>query len=211
MKHLSLSLIYKTTGTVEHKEIVYEWCIECFFFYRPFMWVSIFAVHLKAGLFLGFISKLIDLYFFIVRRPAELLFNADWISFSIRGKQHLRQWKWLWMSWSIPHSPFYLCSLSCLLPTFWPLFPLLPFTFCFAASLCSLQGLSCYFVYEYAYVYFINAWYSYMLIAPLLPKAFETLPSFSLSFLFPSSSACTWAPTWGPGNKCWCVSWDWPR
>lgn len=54
---------------------------------------------------------------------------------------------------------------------------------------------------------------NFMLIAPLLPRLVRSLslPSFSLSFLFPSSSAGTWAATWGPCDKCWCVRWVWPR
>lgn len=47
----------------------------------------------------------------------------------------------------------------------------------------------------------------FMLIAPLLPS--QTF--VSANFLSPTSSAGTWAATWGPGDKCWCVSRVWPR
>lgn len=58
------------------------------------------------------------------------------------------------------HSPQSL-FISALYPVYFLHFDFLSLllsTLCFAPSLCSVQGRSCYFAYVCAYVYFINAW-----------------------------------------------------
>lgn len=89
----------------------------------------------EADLFIGCISMLIDLYCLWSIGLLGCCSMVIEFCFSVRGKQHLRQEKCLWMSWSISQSPCYSCSLSSLPATFWLLLPLLASTLCFVAYL----------------------------------------------------------------------------
>lgn len=52
----------------------------------------------------------------------------------------------------------------------------------------------------------------FMYLFPLFQDLSDLcLCHISLSLLSPTSSAGTWAPTWRPGPKCWCVSRLWTR
>lgn len=80
-----------------------------------------------------------------------------------------------------------------------------PTHFCVFASFYSLQGPAllyhlCMFK-KCMTAFYVN--YS--------PTARTSQTFVSVIFLSPPSSAGTWAPTGGPGDKCWCVSRVWPR
>ncbi len=174
------------------------------------MWVSILAMREKAGLFIGCISMLIDLYCLLSVGLLSCCSMVIEFSLSVRGKQYFGQGKCLWMSWSVPHSPFlfllFSLSASCILTS--P--PSAALHTVFPASLYSLRGLICYI----AYVYFKNAWQAFYVNCSPTARTFQSFSSdilLSPPFLFPPSSAGTWAATWGPGDKRWCVSRVWPR
>lgn len=109
------------------------------------------------------------------------------------------------MKWS-PQSP--LCLFFMLLTSWIWLPPLLPSTLCFAASLYLFQVL----FWSIAHVYFTNVWYEFYVSGCPTAKTSDVCAySVSLCLLFfPSSLAGMWAATWGPGDKCRRVSWEWP-
>lgn len=152
------------------------------------MWVSILAVREKAGLFIGCISMLIDLYCLLSVGLLSCCSIVIEFSLSVRRKQYLGQGKYLWMSWSVPQSLF----ISALYPSCFLYFDLsslcCPPHTPLPASLYSLQGPFCYI----AYVYFKNALQAFYVNCSPTARTFQTFVPAISPLLFFLSSLLSW-------------------
>lgn len=144
------------------------------------MWLSILVLREKAGLFIGCISMLIDLYCLLSVGLLSCCSMVIEFPLSVKGKQYLGEGSISECHKVSPTVPLYFCSLSCLLPAFWFVVPR-PSLRSNPASLRSLQGL----LRDIAYVYFKNASQAFYVNCPFPARSFQT---FSL-YLFLSLSS----------------------
>lgn len=180
-----------------------NWCCEMFYYFvcfqLRFKWESIFVLREKAGLFIACISVLIDLYCLLSVGLFSCCSMVIEFLLSVRGKQDLGWGKYLWMSLSVPHSPalslLFILPASCILTWLSSTFCLWTFFLMFPPS----SGL------HYCLCVFSKCIVGIYVNCSLTPRIFHT--SVFAIFL---SSAGTWAATWGPGNKYWCVREVWP-
>lgn len=151
------------------------------------MWVSILAVREKAGLFIGCISMLIDLYCLLSVGLLSCCSIVIEFSLSVRGKQYLGQGKYLWMSQNVPCSPslflLFIQPASCILisPQSTALHTFLPL--CIPSQVC--------FAILLIYILKMHGKH-FMLIAPLLSGLFRPLSLSSFPVLLSLSSLLSW-------------------
>lgn len=180
-----------------------NWCCEMFYYFvcfqLRFKWESIFVLREKAGLFIACISVLIDLYCLLSVGLFSCCSMVIEFLLSVRGETGFGVRE---VSLNVIKCPPQSRFISALYPacflhfdlTFLHILPL-DFFLMFPPS----SGL------HYCLCVFSKCIVGVYVNCSLTPRIFHT--SVSAIFL---SSAGTWAATWGPGNKYWCVREVWP-